>query len=138
MKKHFFFLFTVVFTITSCTDTSKKNSIVGVYQSSKLNFIEKIKYNTYKDIKGLKLILKKDSSFHYETCGLLIKGGWNTKNDSLRLNVSDIKFVNDSINKIKKPETRKDFLVYKMEGNSFFGFVNDTNGFRINKLKRNE
>jgi hypothetical protein len=138
MNKHYFFLFTIVFIITSCNNISQKSNVVGVYQSSKLNFVEKIKYNTDKEIKGLKLILKKDSTFHYETCGLLINGGWNTKNDSLRLHVSAIKFVNDSINKIKEPETRKDFLVYKIEGNSFFGFVNDTNGFRINKLKRNE
>ncbi|WP_439128574.1 hypothetical protein [Polaribacter sp.] len=139
MKKLFYYISLIIIcTITSCNKKNKSFDIVGFYKSSKLNFIENLIYNTTKEINGLKLNLKKDSTFHYETCGLLIKGFWSISNDSLKLNVNNINFVNDSINKIRKPVSKKDFLIYKIENNSLFGFINEKNGIRINKLVRDE
>lgn len=139
MKKLFLCLLLIIICMfTSCNKKIENVSIVGFYKSSKLNFIEKLKYNTTKEINGLKLNLKKDSTFRYDTCGLLIKGFWSVSNDSLKLEVDSINFVNDSINNIRKPVSRKDFLIYKIESNSLFGFVNEKNGIRINKLERYE
>ena len=134
----YFYSLVIMCTIISCTKKNKNENIVGVYKSSKLNFIENLKYNTTKEINGLKLNLKQDSTFHFDTCGLLIKGFWNVSSDSLKLEVNSINFVNDSINEIRKPISRKDFLIYKIENNSLFGFVNEKNGIRINKLERVE
>lgn len=122
----------------SCTSQLENRDLIGAYKSSTLSLIEKIKYNTNKNIEGFLLNLKTNGLFQYDTCGLLVDGYWEVEGDSLVLNATTIKFANDSINKIKKPRKRKDFLIFKIEGKSLIGFINETNGLRINKLKKVE
>ncbi len=138
MKNYISFLVLIMLVYTSCTSQLEKEDLIGAYKSSPLNLTEKIKYNTNKDIEGFLLNLKTNGLFHYDTCGLLVDGYWEVVRDSLVLNAITIKFANDSINKIKKPKKRKDFLIFKIEGKSLIGFINETNGLRINKLKRVE
>jgi hypothetical protein len=125
-------LIIISFIWLSCN--SKSQELAGTYKSSKLKFTEKLNYGTNKDINGLTLILKKDSSYHYDTCGLLIDGSWKVRNDSLIMSVSNIRFANDSINNIRTPEIRDDFLKYQIENDILYGFINENNSLRINKL----
>ena len=138
MKKYISFLALIMLVYISCTSQLENRDLIGAYKSSTLSLIEKIKYNTNKNIEGFLLNLKTNGLFQYDTCGLLVDGYWEVEGDSLVLNATTIKFANDSINKIKKPRKRKDFLIFKIEGKSLIGFINETNGLRINKLKKVE
>jgi hypothetical protein len=94
----------------------------------------KINYGTNKDIQGMTLILKNDSTYFYDTCGILLDGYWSVRNDSLLMKVDNIRYKNDSINKIRKPEKRADFLKYAINDNILYGFIKNNDGLRINKL----
>jgi len=132
-------LFLVLFVLLTSCDDKTTNKLFGKYESSKLDFSEKIRFRTNKDIKGMTLILKKDSTYFYDTCGILINGSWSVRNDSLSMKVDNIRYKNDSLNKIRKPEKRADFLKYEINDNILYGFINNDYGLRINKLvKQNE
>ena len=132
-------LFLVLFVLLTSCDDKTTNKLFGKYESSKLDFSEKFRFRTNKDIKGMTLILKKDSTYFYDTCGILINGSWSVRNDSLSMKVDNIRYKNDSLNKIRKPEKRADFLKYEINDNILYGFINNDYGLRINKLvKQNE
>ena len=131
-------LFLVFVLLTSC-DEKTTNELYGTYKSAKLDFSEKIRFSTNNDIEGMILILKKDSTYFYDTCGILINGSWSVRDDRLTMTVNNIRYKNDSINKMRKPEKRADFLEYSINDNILCGFINNNNGLRINKLiKQNE
>ncbi|MCH2218490.1 MAG: hypothetical protein MK076_10560, partial [Flavobacteriales bacterium] len=69
-----------------------------------------------------------------DTCGILINGSWSVRDDRLTMTVNNIRYKNDSINKMRKPEKRADFLEYNINDNILYGFINNNNGLRINKL----
>jgi len=75
---------------------------LGSYKSVKYSQIELGLLLVFKGIKGAyigsEIILKKDSSFQYSTCGNILKGTWFTKNDSLILNVNSNRLKIDSLN----------------------------------------
>ncbi len=48
---------------------------------------------------GCELILQKDSTFKYTTCGNIMTGTWNCFRDSLFLNVTKNRWRNDSLAK---------------------------------------
>ena len=126
-------LFLVFVLLTSC-DKKTTNELHGTYKSAKLDFSEKIRFSTNNDIEGMILILKKDSTYFYDTCGILINGSWSVRDDRLTMTVNNIRYKNDSINKMRKPEKRADFLEYNINDNILYGFINNNNGLRINKL----
>ena len=126
-------LFLVFVLLTSC-DKKTTNELHGTYKSAKLDFSEKIRFSTNNDIEGMILILKKDSTYLYDTCGILINGSWSVRDDRLTMTVNNIRYKNDSINKMRKPEKRADFLEYNINDNILYGFINNNNGLRINKL----
>lgn len=132
MKKYILIISILI--ISSCKN--KVNEIAGTYKSASLDFAEYLKYGTTKDMEGMDLLLNVNGSYHYDTCGILIDGNWEVKEDSLFLKVDQIRFKSDSINKIRKPEIRNDFLKYKIEGNTLLGFVNERKSIRINKLTK--
>lgn len=131
--KNIFKFFAIVLILYSC-DEEKSDELFGIYKSSKLLRSEKINYGTNKDIQGMTLILKNDSTYFYDTCGILLDGSWSVRNDSLLMTVDNIRYKNDSINKIRKPEKRTDFLKYEINDNILYGFINNNDGLRINKL----
>ena len=126
-------LFLVFVLLTSC-DKKTTNELHGTYKSAKLDFSEKIRFSTNNDIEGMILILKKDSTYFYDTCGILINGSWSVRDDRLTMTVNNIRYKNDSINKMRKPEKRADFLEYNINDNILYGFINNNNGLRINEL----
>ena len=84
----------------------------------------------------MQLTLRNDSTYHYNTCGILIDGFWKKNGDSLVMSVSQIKYKHEKL-KDSIPSIYKSFLVYKIEGNSLFGFVTDLeDNLRINKLTK--
>ncbi|MEQ6124190.1 hypothetical protein AAON49_08330 [Pseudotenacibaculum sp. MALMAid0570] len=138
MKKYKLLLIIILLIHVSCSNRSRNKELVGEYKSKKLDLTEKIKYKTTKNIEGFTLSLKEDNLFEYNTCGILVDGSWEVLNDSLVLNATALRFANDSINKIRKPKERKDFLIFKIEGESLIGFVDGLSGLVINKLERFE
>ncbi len=87
----------------SCS-TKKHSSIFGTYQSKTYSFFERIpliiKNKTY--VLHSKIILNSDSTYIFTTCGTEMKGIWHISNDSLILICKENKFINDSLNKIRK------------------------------------
>lgn len=131
LKYYFLFIILISF---ACSQKTTSKSIIGKYESSNLNTFEYIKYYPNKNIKGIRLNLKKDSTYFYKTCGLLINGQWSIEGKILSMAIDSIRYANDSINKIKKPEIRKDFFIFKINTNTLVGKVNVIDGVRINKL----
>ena len=131
--KNIFKFFAIVLILYSCNE-KKSDELFGTYKSSKLIRSEKINYGINKDIQGMTLILKNDSTYFYDTCGILLDGYWSVRNDSLLMKVDNIIYKNDSINKIRKPEKRADFLKYAINDNILYGFIKNNDGLRINKL----
>ncbi|MFN8116070.1 MAG: hypothetical protein U0W65_08155 [Bacteroidia bacterium] len=101
--RFFFLLSTIIFIGNSCS-TKKKSSIFGEYQSKRYSFFERIpliiKNKTY--VLHSKIILNSDSTYIFITCGTEMKGIWHVSNDSLILICKENKFINDSLNKIRK------------------------------------
>src|SRR4051812_48325207 len=85
-KKYSFVILVIL--LTAC-NTARQQSITGCYKSKKYTlagrgflFIQGQYYTT-----GSTIVLRKDSSFEYTTCGNFLKGSWIVKNDSLCLDV---------------------------------------------------
>jgi hypothetical protein len=61
--------------------------MVGFYENKTYDrfdlFFTKYKYLT----KGTKMEIKKDSTFHIQTCGSIMDGTWSVKSDSLILEI---------------------------------------------------
>jgi hypothetical protein len=102
------------------------NEIVGVYKSKKMGYYDLIE-NYIKGIRGhivgCSLILEKDSSFLYMTCGNIQKGNWKIHNDSLLLFVKSSRYKSDSLDHIYGELYNREFdlhpLKFKMENNEF-------------------
>lgn len=102
------------------------NEIVGVYKSKKMGYYD-LTENYIKGIKshivGCSLVLNKDSSFFYKTCGNIQKGNWKKRNDSLLLYVKSSRFSLDSLDEIYGELYKKEYdshpRKFKMENNEF-------------------
>ena len=83
--------------IYSCTNNFEKRDIAGRYES----YVPHLSFEGY--IIGEVLLLNKDSTYNYQTCGNVIKGKWKLNNtkDSLLLYCFDFKYKNDSLNKLR-------------------------------------
>ena len=127
----------IIIILISYSCKSQDKNLIGKYTSSPLNSLEKRSYKTNKYIKGMVLNLRNDSTYHYNTCGIILEGKWEVKKDSLLLKISKMRFANDSINKIRTPKKRDDFLIYKIENKKLIGFIKEGKATRINKLKMN-
>jgi len=123
------------FLFINCSEENKQNlSVIGEYKSSNLTISERLAFGTSRYIKGMTLILREDSSYFYDTCGVLLDGTYEIRNDSLVMSVIDIRFKNDSINSIRKPEIRNEFLKYRINENVLYGSVQNDKKQTINKL----
>ena len=121
-----FILFLIII-FNSCTHDL--NKLEGEYRSNKLSLFEKIKYKTPKRIQGMQLTLRNDSTYHYNTCGILIDGFWKKNGDSLVMSVSQIKYkhekLKDSIPSIVYTENIiKESVQYRKR---YFGIVTKGN-----------
>lgn len=76
------FSFFIICSFVCCNQ--KISELTGVYESPKYNLVNRIKFPKGL-ILGEKLILSKDSTFKYTTCGNTFIGNWETKEDSLFL-----------------------------------------------------
>ncbi len=94
----------IIFAI-SCSDNPTGKSLFGEYRSKTYTYMEKVIFSLNKETYVLHavMILKQDSSYIYTTCGSEMKGKWSVKNDSLLLKCEENNFLNDSINKIRRP-----------------------------------
>ena len=102
------------------------NEIVGVYKSKKMGYYD-LTENYMKGIRnhivGCSLVLNKDSSFFYKTCGNIQKGNWKTHNDSLLLSVKSSRYRLDSLDNIYSEMYNNQFDLhprkFKIENNEF-------------------
>ncbi len=86
--------------LLSCTQVTSKSDLSGEYRSKTYSYYEKLMFYFNKETYTLHsiIVLKKDSSFLYTTCGNEMKGKWRVKYDSLILECKQNTFRNDSIN----------------------------------------
>ena len=86
------------FLILGCS--SSVNSLPGTYLSDSPSLFDKIecKVNGINGwIAGSTLVLEKDSTFIYTTCGNIMMGKWSREEDSLSLHVESNRWRNDSL-----------------------------------------
>ncbi|MFO0434991.1 MAG: hypothetical protein ACK5ZT_07060 [Sphingobacteriaceae bacterium] len=73
--------------------SEKKEDICGNYESKKVSRIKSL-FSSYAI--GMKLEVRRDSTFKFETCGNLGKGAWGMRNDTLILFMESNKAKKDS------------------------------------------
>jgi len=91
-------LLTLFITFASCKDENE--NIIGKYETANYSKIERyIKAINYRGVSmGCSLELKSDSTFVYQTCGIISSGNWQKERDSIILREEIIRWRNDSLN----------------------------------------
>ena len=127
-----YILIIFIFLFFSCTTNKSSNDLTGNYTSTRMDKVERLYYQigfgVNSSITKTKLLLKKDATFYFETCGIVTSGTWIIKEDLLVLNVEQSKFKNDSLSKIKKPDVteRKDLFQFHIRKNELFAVVTNS------------
>lgn len=87
----------------SCSTQKKIEDLSGKYMSKKYSMISKIgmAMKSESHVLNSELMLNQDSSYIHTTCGNIVKGKWNIRNDSLFLFCEENRYRNDSLNQIK-------------------------------------
>jgi lipopolysaccharide assembly outer membrane protein LptD (OstA) len=84
----------LIFCVIIFNSCSNREDISGIYSSSKASWSDIVAYNTKSSIGNSTLVLKKDSTYLYKTCGIFSFGTWLHKKDSLHLEIKKIEFSN--------------------------------------------
>lgn len=133
MSKYFF----IFFLIYSCSN--EKLDLAGKYKSEKLSLSEKVLYFNSSKIKNLELVLFKDSTFNYNTCGLIFEGKWVLKKEKIYLKVYNYKWKDTSLvlkNRCFNQNNNPDFFIYNIKNNSLLSIIEKENRKDIIKLKK--
>ena len=136
MRNKIFIFCTIIF--NSC---SNKEGISGIYSSSKASRSDVITYNTKSSIGNSTLVLKKDSTYLYKTCGIFSFGTWLLKKDSLHLEIKKIEFSNAIAKKNGKENLPKELFVFKVNNNNLinaFPQFENKKAYIINKLQKDD
>lgn len=132
-------LLIVLCLVYSCTNNYEARGFAGRYES----YVPHLYFGGYTI--GEVLLLNKDSTYNYQTCGNVIKGKWklNYTKDSLLLYCFDFKYKNDSLNKLRSVIVDSSVAMdeFKLLKGGFLleRFRNKKNGKMVNiKLKKIE
>ena len=125
-------LFTIILLaiLTSCSH--EEINIIGKYKTANYSKAERyIKVLNYRGVvMGCSLDLKSDSTFIYQTCGIISNGNWRIDNDSIILKETNIRWRSDSLNqygfKGEHPKPQKQLSFY-MDGNKLINVIVDYN-----------
>lgn len=124
MNKYIF----IVIYLFSCSN--KNPNLIGNYKSEPLSIIQKIYNFNNSDIRGLKLTLSKDSTFHYNACGLIFDGKWSVKQQKLYLTVENHLWKSKEIEKANQPFQQRnnpDFFIYEIQDDGLLSFIEKEN-----------
>ncbi|PSG90425.1 hypothetical protein [Aurantibacter aestuarii] len=129
--KYIYLTFFLIF--ISC---KSEDEYIGTYKSIIPNKQLKKKFKTQQYIFNNELILKKDSTFFFKTCGIYANGKWSINNKNIILKSDSTRFRNDSINKISKPEGQRleELLTLKKYNNIYVSKLK--NGGTYNYMKK--
>ncbi|MBW8359350.1 MAG: hypothetical protein K0M63_06050 [Weeksellaceae bacterium] len=110
-----------------CSSSNKDDTVVGTYHSPESSTLNKLRYGMF--ALGLKLELKKDSTYFYSTCAQTSNGKWSVRKNNLILKCKEIRFINDSINQIER------FSKGKICGGDLVFEIQDKKLIRLEKLQ---
>ena len=125
----------IIFFLLSCSE--KEQSLVGNYQSKNITIWQKIYYLNNSNISNLELTLSKDSTFHYNACGLIYDGKWSVKQQKLYLTVEKHQWKSAEIQKFNKPfkqENSSGFFIYEIQDDNLLSFIEKENRTDIIQL----
>ena len=131
----------LIFCLITLHSCSNREDISGIYSSSQVLWNDIITYNTKSVIGNSTLVLKKDSTYLYKTCGIFSFGTWLLKNDSLHLEIKKIEFLNAIAKKNGKENLPKELFVFKVNNNNLinaFPQFENKKAYIINKLQKDD
>lgn len=138
MRNHYFLLLVLFYgCVEQTVQKPLKDEIFGVYTNVQPNMIEKIRYSTRTYVAGSTLAISKDSSFVFKTCGMFMSGSWEQTQDSLFLRLRHYKFLNDSLNTLKRKAPPNDFFEFKIKYGTLLSHmrqIDDPAKTTLNKL----
>lgn len=102
--------------IACCSTLTKSHDIVGRYSTLKPTLWQKLQVNNHYSV-GEVVIFKKDSTYTDSICGNGMTGKYDVSNDTIWMKCNNNNFINDSLNRIKKPKIGTDWEFFLIEGN---------------------
>ena len=131
----------LIFCVIIFNSCSNREDISGIYSSSKASWSDIITYNTKSSIGNSTLVLKKDSTYLYKTCGIFSFGTWLHKKDSLHLEIKKIEFSKEKKKKKGEENLPKELFVFKVNNNNLinaFPQFENKKAYIINKLQKDD
>ncbi len=104
MMNRYLYLFFAVLILSCGNNPVTPKSLVGEYSDKQISTLRKLYWmyilNEFVSC-GNSLSLRSDSTYTYMSCGSIINGIWSIDSDSISLTCLNIRWRNDSINKIR-------------------------------------